>query len=72
MSDQTTRENLLRRELDHMGFRLVRSPACDPAAPTYQIINIDTGCIDAGRGFALSLADAEAWIVRMTRPRRSR
>ena len=67
--DKTT-ENRLRRKLDRMGYTLQKSRARDPDGLTYggyQIVNKETGGVDAGwgnadRGYAFSLRDVEEWI----------
>jgi hypothetical protein len=64
------REDRLRRKLDRMGYRLMRSTARDPDSLTfggYQITDIQHGGVVAGwgnahRGYALDLDDVEAWI----------
>jgi nitrogenase subunit NifH len=76
MSTVTTaekvRENRLRRKLDRMWYRLVKSRARDPdhlAFGGYQILNIETGGVEAGwgnagRGYAMTLGEVEAWVRR--------
>jgi hypothetical protein len=67
---EKTRENRLRRMLDRRGYTLQKSRARDPGGLTYggyQIVNTQTGGVDAGwgnanRGFAFSLDDVEAWL----------
>jgi hypothetical protein len=63
------RENRLRRALSRAGYQLMKSRARDPRDLTYggyQIINVQinglvAGHGHAGRGYALTLDDAEAW-----------
>lgn len=69
--DEKVRENRLRRKLDRMGYRLMRSRARDPDDITYggyQITDIEVGGVvagygNAGRGFAFDLEEVEEWIA---------
>jgi hypothetical protein len=69
--DDKVRENRLRRKLERMGYRLMKSRARDPDALTYggfQIIDPDSKGLVAGwgnahRGYAFDLDDVEAWIA---------
>jgi len=64
------REDRLRRQLDRMGYKLMKSRARDQRDITYggyQIVDIQTNGLSAGwgnanRGFALDLDEVEAWI----------
>lgn len=76
MSTDKVRENRFRRELDRMGFQLMKSRARDVNALTYagyQIADLQTGGLIAGsgnadRGYALDLDDVEAWIRDARKP----
>lgn len=65
------RENRLRRAADRQGYRLIKSRARDPRDLTYggyQLVNIETGGVDAGfgnagRGYAFDLDEVEAWLT---------
>ena len=69
---ERTRENRLRRQLDRMGYRLVRSGRKDPAALDYdrcKVIDERTGAVVLGEGEFRGLAsatldDVEQWIER--------
>jgi hypothetical protein len=64
-------ENRLRRRLDRMGYRLMKSRARDPYDLTfggYQIVDVQinglvAGHGHAGRGYAMTLGDVQEWIV---------
>lgn len=72
-------ENRLRRKLDRMGYRLIKSRVRDPDALTfggYQIEKIESGQIVAGsgnlnRGYALTIDQVSEWIS-TEQPRRPR
>jgi hypothetical protein len=62
-------ENRLRRQLQRMGFRLMKSRARDPRDITfagYQIADehnsLRVGHGNAGRGYAMTLDDVQEWI----------
>jgi hypothetical protein len=63
-------ENRLRRKLDRMGYRLMKSRARDPDDITYggyQIVDVQinglvAGNGNAGRCYALDLAGVQEWI----------
>jgi hypothetical protein len=67
---EKVRENRLRRKLDRMGLRLMKSRARDPDALTYggyQIVDVETGGAVAGwgnanRGYALDLDGVEGYL----------
>jgi hypothetical protein len=67
-------ENRLRRQLERMGYRLMKSRARDPYDITfggYQVVNLRTdglaaGHGNAGRGYALTLDGVQGWITSMT------
>jgi hypothetical protein len=67
-------ENRLRRQLQRMGYQLMKSRARDPYDITfggYQIIDIRTNGLagghgNAGRGYAMTLDDVQDWITSMT------
>lgn len=71
MSDEKVLENRLRRKLDRMGYRLMRSRARDPDDITfggYQIVDIRINGLVAGfgnvnRGYSMSLDDVQAWLT---------
>jgi hypothetical protein len=71
MTTEKTRENLARRQLDRMGYKLMRSRARDQRDITfggYQIVDLETNGLVAGwgnanRGFALDLEGVEAWVA---------
>lgn len=68
MSDKV-REALCRRQLDRMGYKLMKSRARDPNALTYggyQIIDVETTGLAAGwgnaeRGYAFDLDHVVEW-----------
>lgn len=63
-------ENRLRRQVDRMGYRLVKSRARDSRDITYggfQIVDLRTGGVVAGhtaigRGYGLTLDDVKEWV----------
>jgi hypothetical protein len=67
-------ENRLRRQLQRMGYHLMKSRARDPHDITfggYQIVDIQTNGLvgghgNAGRGYAMTLDDVLDWITSMT------
>jgi hypothetical protein len=66
-------ENRLRRQLQRMGYRLMKSRARDPYDITfagYQVVDVRNGLAaghgNAGRGYALTLDGVEDWITSMT------
>lgn len=71
MQDGKVQENRVRRMADRQGYRLMRSRARDPRDLTYggyQLINLESGGCDfgwgnAGRGYAASLEDIEAYLT---------
>jgi hypothetical protein len=71
MSDKV-RENTLRRQLDRLGYRLMKSSARDPNDLTYggyQIVDVQINGLVAGwgnanRGFGFDLDDVEDWLRR--------
>jgi hypothetical protein len=71
MPEEKVRENLARRQLDRMGYKLMKSRARDSRGLTfggYQIIDVEGGGVVAGygnasRGYAYDLKDVEAWIA---------
>lgn len=71
MANEKVRENLARRQLDRMGYKLEKSRARDPRDLTYggyQITDLQNGGVSAGwgnanRGYAFDLDDVEAWIA---------
>ena len=75
MTAEDVREDRLRRKLDRMGYKLMKSRARDPDDITYggyQIINLEHGGVDAGygnanRGFAFDLDQVEEWIADQTK-----
>ena len=70
MAPDKIREDRFRRELDRMGYRLMKSRARDPHALTYggyQIADHETGGLVGGwgncnRGFAFDLDDVQEWL----------
>ncbi len=65
------RADRLRRKLDRMGYRLMKSGARDPDDLTYDGFQVVTlagelvaGHGNLGRGFSLTLDDVEAWIAK--------
>jgi hypothetical protein len=64
-------ENRLRRKLDRMGYRLMKSRARDPDDLTfggYQIVDVQiNGLVEghgnAGRGYGMTLDDVQEWIA---------
>ena len=67
-------ENRLRRQLQRMGYRLMKSRARDPYDITfggYQVVDIRTNGLsgghgNAGRGYGFTLDDVLDWITSMT------
>jgi hypothetical protein len=67
-------ENRLRRQLQRMGYRLMKSRARDPYDITfagYQVVDVRTNGLAAGhgnvgRGYALTLDGVQDWITWMT------
>jgi hypothetical protein len=76
MPSDKVREDRFRRELDRMGYRLMKSRARDPRDLTfggYQIVDVETNGLTAGwgnanRGFAFDLDDVEEWIKQVPVP----
>jgi len=70
MGAEKVREDRLRRQLDRMGYRLMKSRARDERDITYggyQIVDASTNFLAGGwgnlnRGYALDLDGVEAWI----------
>jgi hypothetical protein len=73
-------ENQLRRKLDRMGYRLMKSRARDPDDLTfggYQIVDVQinglvAGFGNAGRGYSYSLDDVRGWVRDETEGENSR
>lgn len=70
-TEATRRENTVRRTAIRKGYRVVKSKARNPFAPThgtYMILDNDTNTVafegnnTAGGGFGLSLEDVEDWL----------
>jgi hypothetical protein len=67
-------ENRLRRQLQRMGYYLMKSRTRDPYDITfggYQIVDIQTNGLvgghgNAGRGYGFNLDDVQDWIKSMT------
>ena len=63
-------ENRIRRRLDRLGYKLVKSTAKDPSVPgydLYQVINLSSGGCDFGyEGFngapSATLDEVEEWL----------
>ena len=68
--NEKVQENRIRRRLDRLGYKLVKSRSRDPHAPgygLYQVINLSHGGCDFGyEGFdgapSATLAEVEVWL----------
>jgi hypothetical protein len=70
MSSDKVREDRLRRQLDRMGYRLMKSRARDPRDITtaafrssiVRLAELTPGRAIFNRGYAFSLGDVETWV----------